>query len=221
MVQQQMQALIATQNSMLAESMIQPYIQDIKRCSGENPTEYRTWRRAISRLQHEVTAAQLMKIIRRTLVTPALEVFLTIYHDDGQAQTWANVQQVLDEQFQSPETRYQAQMNFAEKSNRKAKEHIVAYKNRLVSMAQLAYDDIHAPQMQRDMVHLFCRGLKNPDTALHLLTERPADLEQAVRWAMRHDACLDMVKKNQATVAFPNEEELEETPKTAKKSETK
>ena len=79
-MQEQTQALIEAQTNLLAETMIQPFVDEVDICSGESPIEYWTWRQAISRLEYELTGPLLMKVIRRTLSEPALDVFLALYH---------------------------------------------------------------------------------------------------------------------------------------------
>ena len=145
-------------------------------------------------------------MIRRTLQPPALDVFVDFQQDGTHPRTWNEVLKALDDQFQSTEARYQAQAHLH--TIRQKGEHLITYKNRLVNMARLAYDDIKATQIANDLIHIFCKGLRNSEIAMRILSDPPADLEEAVTRAMHHQSCYDLVKPQKGQLAFAKSENI-------------
>ena len=84
----------------------------------------------------------------------------------------------------------------------KADEHLMTYKYRLVNMANLAYDDhFHTPEIQQNLVTIFCLGLRNSATAQSVLRASPVTVDEAVRMARHHNSCQEIVRERQQHVA--------------------
>ena len=145
-----------------------------------NPKNFREWIKSIEKYAVLVNADEdRKKIIAYQSSGGAVSGFIQRYMQANVAHTWAQMKAQLAVRF-SDVTDNQMALSLLRQVRQKAGENIQNYAERILSLAEEAYDNQGGDAIEKQLIDIFIDGLLNDQLKLKILRDQPDTLQGAV-----------------------------------------
>lgn len=159
----------------------QGVVQLIKPFDG-NPKEYREWIRNIEKYRVMMSVNhEDCKILAHQSAKGAVGAFLQRYLADNNGVTWVELKKEMSKRF-SDVTDQNVAFTMLRQVRQKG-DNVQLYVEKILSLADDAFDDVNDPQAQVQLLDVFVNGLENDQLKMTILRKNPNTLEEAVRIA--------------------------------------
>ena len=156
---------------------------DIKPFSG-NPKEFKDWTKSIEKHArlHDLTEDRI-KLVAFQTSRDSVSDYLDRLLSSNPGYNWARVKGELAVRFAEVSDKQHA-FSLLQKIKQKKDESVPVFGERVLSLAMQAYDNIDAPEVQRQLVIFFVDGLFHDYVRIKVLREDPEDFQAAVTCGM-------------------------------------
>lgn len=145
-----------------------------------SPKNYREWIKSIEKYATLVNIAdERKKLIAYQSSSGAVSGFIHRYMEANPNNTWAQMKLQLAVRF-SDVTDPQIALSMLRSVKQKVGENIQIYAERILSLAEEAYDNQGGNAIERQLIDTFVDGLTNDQLKLKILRDQPATLQGAI-----------------------------------------
>lgn len=145
-----------------------------------NPKNYREWIRSIEKYATLVNVPDpRKKLIAYQSSSGAVSGFIHRYMQANPHNTWAQLKQQLAVRF-SDVTDSQTALSMLRSVRQKPGENIQVYAERILSLAEIAYDNQGGDAIERQLIDILVDGLTNDQLKIKILRDEPDTLQGAV-----------------------------------------
>ena len=145
-----------------------------------NPKHYREWIKSIEKYAVLVNANdERKKLIAYQTSSAAVSGFIHRYMQANAGHTWDQMKQQLATRF-SDVTDAQMALSLLRQVRQKQGETIQNYAERILSLAEDAYDNQGGNAVERQLIDIFVDGLQNDQLKMKILRDQPNTLQGAV-----------------------------------------
>lgn len=145
-----------------------------------NPKQYREWIKSIEKYATLIGAADARKrLIAYQSSSGAVSGFINRYIQANPNNTWDQLKAQLAVRF-SDVTDAQMALSLLRSVRQKQGENIQVYAERILSLAEAAYDNQGGNAVERQLIDIFVDGMTNDQLKMKLLRDQPDTLQGAI-----------------------------------------
>lgn len=148
------------------------------------PKNYSEWIKSIEKYR-QITGLELVscKMLAYQTSTGAVSSFIDRYLTVNDESSWADMKNELSKRFGDITDSAYA-MSVIRTLRQKPSENVQLFNERIMTLAERAFDDTDSPVVQIQLVDIFVTGLLNDSLKMCVLRKKPTTLEQALNMAM-------------------------------------
>ena len=174
--------LAQSQAALLVESKITNLALQCPTFNGTDVSTFSVWHQTIEKFVPDLTASELLHLVRRTLTGSALADFLSyIRAADGsyQPKTWPAIVTFLRSKFLNPNVAFSLRAGL-NAIRFVTGEHPTVYRDRLLSHARLVFSDDELATRLQDQIAAYVNGLSDRALKLALIRQGKTTLQALV-----------------------------------------
>ena len=160
-------------------------VRQIRDFSGEGERRFAEWLGDIRRIGHALNANrnQFITLAMQTLKGTAADFLARIIRENPNI-TWDQIVESLTTQYLSDNEAQIAKQKLKRLMQKKG-ESVQNFGERILFLADRAYNDINDPVIQSSLIDILIDGVENDNLAKHLLKTPPANFHEALEHATR------------------------------------